>query len=74
MKEITIRSVNENDEVIDKSNIRIEENDVIILKHDGTNSMEIMSRIHKYFCECLKNNHEVISMPNSIEINILKIN
>jgi len=79
MKEFIVQSVNDEDEIVEKTKIVIEENDRIILKYGLINNdrpvpKSYIESTHEYFTKCLEDNVKVINLPYFVNIEILKIN
>jgi len=76
MKEYTIVTKDTNEEVVKTEVLKMGDSDRVILTVGDSvfyPTSEMINNFHRYFCEALKNEEPVISLPNFVKVEVLKL-
>lgn len=81
MKEIEVQTENKDKEIVKSSKINIDEDSdriKVIVSVSGTNknsppSMKDVQTVHSFIVEAIKNGNKIITIPDWVKINTIKI-
>lgn len=74
MKHITLRNVNEKNEIIQETPLELEEGSILINRIDTKRAnQEVVNNIHNYIKKKLENNEPIMTLPEYCHFEILNI-
>jgi hypothetical protein len=74
MRTFTLRTVNENNEVIKETNLTISENSILIHKVPINMRSDNVKLLHDHIVDALREGMDVITIPDVCKFEVLEIN
>lgn len=73
MKEYTLRTIDNNGEIIDESKLKLKEGNILIHKITKDIPLRDIAEAHDYFSEGLKRQPSLITLAPGVELQILEV-